>query len=182
MQVLQEEEQRNQTYILAVDNLVKNTVILFAGFAIALILFECNRKTVEMVEVETIITRVDTVFREQSPQPVLTLPRTVIDTVKVYDSVRVYQGRKEFNNGFIDYEFRTLGYLDSYEFRPTIFIPETTITRTIMQEKPRLYALASVGISNYSVGALYVRKKAIYGYSYNPTDNQHSFSVGVRLF
>lgn len=164
------------------DNIVKNTVIFFAGFAIALILFECNRKTVELVEVETIITRVDTVFRDQSPTPVLTLPRTVIDTVKVYDSVRVYQGRKEFNNGFIDYEFRALGYLDSYEFRPTIFIPETTITRTIMQEKPRLYALASVGNSNFSVGGLYVRPKMAYGYSYNPVMNQHSISVGVRLY
>ena len=162
--------------------LIELGIAILIGFVLALMLFKCGTTNQEKITTETIITKIDTVFINTSPKAVSTFPRTLIDTLKVYDSIRVYSGRHTFQNGYFDYKLKTLGYLDSYSFSPTVFIPQTTITRTVMQEKPRLYALASVGNSNFSVGAIYARERMMYGYSYNPVLNQHFFLIGVQLY
>jgi hypothetical protein len=162
--------------------LIELGIAILGGFLLALLMFKCGGKSEkEIVEVVVEVLRVDTVFNNDSPKPIKVSPKPVKDTLQ-YDSVRYYSGRHTFQNGYFDYKLKTLGYLDSYTFSPTVFIPQTTITRTIMQEKPRLYALASVGNQQLSVGAIYTRERMMYGYSYNPVLNQHSFSVGVRLY
>jgi hypothetical protein len=162
--------------------LIRILIPVLTGAVLALLLVKSCTKNPEVVTIQTTIIKVDTVFIEKNPKPIYVLPKLAIDTVRVYDSLRFYSGRHTFKYGYFDYKIKTAGYLDYLEFSPSLTIPETTITRTIMQTKPRFYGTISGGEHIAALGLIHVREKMIYGYRYNLATNSHDFTLGIRLY
>jgi hypothetical protein len=157
--------------------LIDRLIYVLIGLVFGMLILQKCTKPVEFEKIVEVI-RVDTVFQNINPRPVFTLPKTLTDTIKVYDSIRVYQGRYTMPNGFFDYQFKTLGYLDSYEFRPSII----STNNTIIKDRPRFYGTISGGENIAAVGLIHVREKMIYGYRYNLATNSHDFTLGIRLY
>ena len=118
-------------------------------------------------------------------------------TGKGRDSIRLYNGIHNFQNGHIFWEAEVSGYLKNIRFKSKFDIPERTVykteigtvTKTVEITKlPRwnLYGgINGIASANYfDIGpTLNLRLGKIqYGYSYGLINQSHSFNIGVKIF
>jgi len=102
-----------------------------------------------------------------------------------YDSVRFYSGAIKLEYGELNWRAKTLGYLDSYEFSPSLKIPVTTntITTTKYNKPKRLYGFVESDIKTPpTVGLTYINNKFLGGASYSFYNDRMNFKIGYLIF
>jgi hypothetical protein len=162
------------------------------GFALAFMFFK--PETIQKVEViETV--RTDTVYQTVSDTIELTRERIkhvyLRDTIikeQVYNLSR-FNGLEPTLFGDISYNGLVAGELLKLNISTDFNIPqiENTITRTetktIIQKPKGLYGTGGVNSRfEYSVGAIYLNDRSLFGYEYNIPTGSHSLKVGFRVF
>ena len=139
--------------------------------------------------------KTDTVYIEHRDSIFIPVERLVYEHVR--DTVIMernypinrYKGLEATLFGDIGYNALVAGKMLNLTLTPNFSVPKVTNTinrtetRTFIKRPKGLYGVGGVGSDfNYSVGAIYLNDKSLFGYNYQPQTGIHSISAGFKLF